>query len=70
MTDIERLLEVLRLSKPHDISNPDMTMWLGRADQLDAWVLAGAGQSSTEAQREPEPDAPQARTQRQRSRQS
>lgn len=70
MNDVERRLEVLRLSKPHDISNPDVTMWLGRADLLDAWVLSGAGQPSTEAQRELDPQASQARTQRQRSRQS
>jgi hypothetical protein len=64
MNSAERRIELLRLSKPQNVSVPDMALWLSMADQLDAWVLKGAGQSSDEAQHKPESEASPARTKR------
>ena len=54
MTDIERRLEVMRLAKPINVSVPDMVLWLVMADQIDAWILAGAGHPPKEALQEPD----------------
>ena len=34
----ELKLELLRITKPHGIDNPDVEMWLSRAKALEAWV--------------------------------
>ena len=54
MTEIERRLEVIRLAKPINVSIPDMGMWIAMANQIDAWILAGAGHPSKEALQEPD----------------
>ena len=54
MTEIERRLEAIRLAKPANVSVPDMDVWLAMANQIDAWILAGAGHPPKEAQHEPD----------------
>lgn len=56
MTRDERRIEVLRLTKPVGVSVPDMPLWLGMADQLDAWIMSGAGQLSPESPAVDRPD--------------
>lgn len=38
MTRDELRLELLRITKPHGIDNPDVDMWLARAKTFEAWV--------------------------------
>jgi hypothetical protein len=38
MTRDELRLELLRITKPHGIDNPDVEMWLARAKAFEAWV--------------------------------
>jgi hypothetical protein len=53
MPDRATRLELLRLTKPEGIANPDTAMWIARATELENWLEASeAGQAT------PAPDAP------------
>ncbi len=65
MTESQRRIEILRMTKPEGVSVPDMGLWLAMATKLDAWVVSGAGQSRDETRPTPDPTpTPKVRTQR------
>lgn len=57
MSPAEIRLKLIELARP-DLTNPDIAIWIGKAAELEAWVLASTDKETppaTEGQASPPP---------------